>query len=157
MGNSITPTKRRIVYDESSGHCIYCGHLISLKQLSVDHIIPRSNGGTDSLENLICSCRICNNNKNDLSISQYIKTLPENKQRKYYRRIDAMLFSDIINAEKADRLLGKVSIEPERFHIKVKFGRINFSGSFSLIRSPLSWGEVAKEKLIRILPVFNRI
>ncbi|HEY3233097.1 MAG TPA: HNH endonuclease [Polyangiaceae bacterium] len=43
------------------GHqCQYCGRLPSLRDLNVDHIVPRSRGGLDSWENLVVSCRYCN-------------------------------------------------------------------------------------------------
>ena len=40
--------------------CWYCG---SAENLSVDHIIARERGGTDSGENLIYACRTCNSSK----------------------------------------------------------------------------------------------
>jgi 5-methylcytosine-specific restriction endonuclease McrA len=33
--------------------------------LTVDHVIPRSRGGEDTWENLVCACIKCNNKKGD--------------------------------------------------------------------------------------------
>ncbi len=33
--------------------------------LTIDHIIPKARGGTDSWENLIAACTSCNNKKGD--------------------------------------------------------------------------------------------
>jgi 5-methylcytosine-specific restriction endonuclease McrA len=41
--------------------CMYCGD--HKPPLTVDHIIPRSRGGTDQWENLVCACIKCNNRK----------------------------------------------------------------------------------------------
>lgn len=38
--------------------CAYCG--LKKKQLTIDHIIPRSRGGKTSYENCVASCRNCN-------------------------------------------------------------------------------------------------
>ncbi|RPJ80384.1 MAG: HNH endonuclease [Deltaproteobacteria bacterium] len=38
--------------------CAYCG--LKIKQLTIDHIIPRSRGGKTSYENCVASCRNCN-------------------------------------------------------------------------------------------------
>lgn len=40
--------------------CCYCG---SRERLSIDHLIPRQRGGTDSGDNLVWACRSCNSSK----------------------------------------------------------------------------------------------
>jgi hypothetical protein len=40
--------------------CQYCGRRPGLRDLNVDHVVPRSRGGVDSWENLVVSCRLCN-------------------------------------------------------------------------------------------------
>ncbi len=40
--------------------CQYCGARPALRDLNVDHVLPRSRGGPDSWENLVISCRRCN-------------------------------------------------------------------------------------------------
>ncbi|MEW6684916.1 MAG: HNH endonuclease [Candidatus Edwardsbacteria bacterium] len=43
--------------------CQYCG--TTKGPLTTDHIIPKSQGGEDSWENLVCACIKCNNKKGD--------------------------------------------------------------------------------------------
>jgi 5-methylcytosine-specific restriction endonuclease McrA len=43
--------------------CQYCGK--SEPHMTVDHVIPRSQGGQDTWENLVCACSACNNRKGD--------------------------------------------------------------------------------------------
>jgi 5-methylcytosine-specific restriction endonuclease McrA len=43
--------------------CAYCGR--SDLPLTIDHIVPRARGGSDSWENLVCACTACNNRKGD--------------------------------------------------------------------------------------------
>jgi 5-methylcytosine-specific restriction endonuclease McrA len=40
--------------------CQYCAHRPSQRDLNLDHVVPRSRGGTDTWENLVVSCRACN-------------------------------------------------------------------------------------------------
>lgn len=58
---------RQEVYDKFNGHCSYCGKEISLKEMQVDHMIPKRIGyiadDVDSIENLTPSCRRCNHYK----------------------------------------------------------------------------------------------
>lgn len=54
---------RRNILKRDKHKCAYCGR--SDRPLTVDHIVPRSRGGTDSWENLITACLNCNNRKGD--------------------------------------------------------------------------------------------
>lgn len=40
--------------------CAYCG---SDDNLTLDHITPRSKGGSDRITNIVCACRECNHDK----------------------------------------------------------------------------------------------
>jgi 5-methylcytosine-specific restriction endonuclease McrA len=62
------------------GHrCQYCGS--SASQLTVDHITPRSRGGTDSWENLITACVKCNNAKGNRPLDKTGMTLLSRPRR----------------------------------------------------------------------------
>jgi len=43
--------------------CQYCGRTLPRKELNIDHVIPRSRGGTSVWENVVCSCLECNRRK----------------------------------------------------------------------------------------------
>lgn len=51
---------RRNIYARDGSRCQYCGGRFSTSELSVDHVIPRSQGGTNSWENMVCCCVQCN-------------------------------------------------------------------------------------------------
>ena len=59
----MTKRTRELVYQKYNGRCAYCGHEITLKEMQVDHIIPKRLDGADSIENYNPSCRICNHYK----------------------------------------------------------------------------------------------
>lgn len=40
--------------------CVYCGLSVDM---TLDHVIPRSRGGSDSVDNLVPACRSCNSSK----------------------------------------------------------------------------------------------
>lgn len=46
--------------------CRYCGQSAPKVELHVDHIIPVSKGGENSLNNLITACQDCNLGKSDM-------------------------------------------------------------------------------------------
>ncbi|MBC7835881.1 MAG: HNH endonuclease [Phycisphaerales bacterium] len=54
---------RRNLFARDRNQCQYCGHHFSTSELSIDHVLPRSQGGGDSWENLVCACVKCNARK----------------------------------------------------------------------------------------------
>ncbi len=53
---------RRAVFARDGWACQYCG---KSSALTVDHVIPRSKGGSSSWENIVASCAPCNRRKAD--------------------------------------------------------------------------------------------
>ena len=51
---------RRKIKERWDYECAYCG---SNKDLTIDHIVPRSKGGTDFTKNVVCCCHDCNQSK----------------------------------------------------------------------------------------------
>ena len=54
---------RRNLMARDRNRCQYCGHIFPTSELSLDHVMPRSQGGGDSWENLVCACVTCNARK----------------------------------------------------------------------------------------------
>jgi 5-methylcytosine-specific restriction endonuclease McrA len=48
------------VYARDRNTCQYCGERCPRPELNLDHVIPRSQGGTSVWENIVCSCHACN-------------------------------------------------------------------------------------------------
>jgi 5-methylcytosine-specific restriction endonuclease McrA len=51
---------RRNIYARDGSRCQYCGKKMPTTELSLDHVIPRSQGGRASWENIVCCCIRCN-------------------------------------------------------------------------------------------------
>ena len=58
----ITLTRRKVI-ERDRHQCQYCGKTTG--SMTADHIIPKSMGGKDSWENMVCACLECNNRKGD--------------------------------------------------------------------------------------------
>lgn len=56
----IHPEIRRLVYERDGGACLHCG---TTDDLTLDHVIPWSEGGPDTYPNLQTLCRPCNSRK----------------------------------------------------------------------------------------------
>ena len=66
---------RQKVYEKYNGHCAYCGKPITIKDMQVDHILSKRNGGTDDIDNLNPSCRMCNHYKRAADIETFRNVL----------------------------------------------------------------------------------
>lgn len=51
---------RRNVMFRDAHQCQYCGKRPPLRELNIDHVMPRSRGGQDTWENLVTACQPCN-------------------------------------------------------------------------------------------------
>ena len=69
QGNLYQNKLRSFIFGRSNGKCVYCG----AEATEIDHVIPRSNGGTNSTYNLVASCRSCNKKKSNLSLKDFGK------------------------------------------------------------------------------------
>ncbi|MEP0872978.1 HNH endonuclease [Trichocoleus desertorum AS-A10] len=58
----LPPVNRREVFRRDRHACQYCG---STKRLTLDHVIPRSKGGTHTWDNVVAACDKCNSAKSD--------------------------------------------------------------------------------------------
>jgi 5-methylcytosine-specific restriction endonuclease McrA len=48
------------IYARDGNTCQYCGRTLPRSELNLDHVVPRSLGGTTCWENVVCSCIPCN-------------------------------------------------------------------------------------------------
>ncbi len=51
------------IYLRDHNTCQYCGIFFPKYELNLDHVIPRSRGGTTTWDNVVCSCLDCNRRK----------------------------------------------------------------------------------------------
>jgi 5-methylcytosine-specific restriction endonuclease McrA len=54
---------RRNLFKRDHSTCQYCGVQPGTAELTIDHILPRSQGGTSSWENCVLACVPCNARK----------------------------------------------------------------------------------------------
>lgn len=72
------------IFRRDRGECQYCG---SRKNLTIDHVIPKSKGGKTSWTNLVTACNRCNVNKGDKTPEQaglQLKTHPFKPSLSYF-------------------------------------------------------------------------
>lgn len=56
---------RRNLLTRDGSRCQYCGGQPALRELTIDHVLPRSRGGGSTWQNLVIACGTCNRRKGD--------------------------------------------------------------------------------------------
>jgi hypothetical protein len=61
--SSLSLPFKKIIWQETRGHCVYCGMEIPNSDRSVDHVVPVCRGGSSALDNLVAACKPCNHRR----------------------------------------------------------------------------------------------
>ena len=61
----------------STNTCYYCKKRIAFKNLTMDHLVPLAMGGRSTKDNLVPSCKSCNNKKKSMMPIQWQEYLDE--------------------------------------------------------------------------------
>ncbi|GAK49588.1 putative HNH endonuclease [Candidatus Moduliflexus flocculans] len=54
---------RRNLYARDKGQCQYCGTSLLPKEITYDHVVPKSQGGQTTWDNVVTCCLACNSKK----------------------------------------------------------------------------------------------
>ena len=82
MGKDISFKRAKLVFAKTDFHCAYCGKKLRQRNDSgntyytcddatIDHIVLRSKGGSNNLDNLLPCCRSCNTSKGTKSLEEF--------------------------------------------------------------------------------------
>lgn len=66
---------RRNLFIRDEGTCQYCSKKLTWKNYTIDHVIPKDQGGGWNWKNLVVSCSTCNNNKGNRTPEEARMTL----------------------------------------------------------------------------------
>ena len=99
--NWIRQEKRLAIYLRDGMACVYCGHAVEDgASLTLDHVVPRSQGGGNVACNLVTACMRCNVARGDrpvadfaAAVAQYIGAgaTAEDISANVYRSVDVSL------------------------------------------------------------------
>lgn len=68
---TFTKSTRAKVMAKCDSHCGYCGRKITDATMHIDHMIARSVGGSNLIDNLLPACLPCNNLKGVWSLEEF--------------------------------------------------------------------------------------
>ena len=124
---SISKEKRQRLFLEAQGHCIYCGkEIANVRAMTVDHIVPKTLGGSSKYSNLVCCCNDCNSLKDHIPLRDLINVMPCEKKKHYFNRIQHLYQQGCISFEKREQLLGySAELKRRQFCLRLPFLRLH--------------------------------
>jgi 5-methylcytosine-specific restriction endonuclease McrA len=81
------------IYARDNNTCQYCGRRLPRTDLNLDHVIPRSRGGTSTWENVVCSCHGCNRRKGGRTPEEARMLLIRKPERPHWTPFSSEMFS----------------------------------------------------------------
>jgi len=129
---SISKRVRFEVFKRDNFTCQYCSAKPPLVPLEIDHIVPVSKGGGNSIDNLLTACFDCNRGKSNIELDNIPQALADKvemvklaqEQYKQYGRIlkkrDKIMNSDIDSVEAIFQLFYLKWAFNDKFRISVK-------------------------------------
>ncbi|MYE38545.1 MAG: hypothetical protein F4X82_03460 [Candidatus Spechtbacteria bacterium SB0662_bin_43] len=78
----INTNVKQQLYEKQKGICNGCDIHFPMRNLEIDHILPRSKGGQDNIKNLQLLCGACNRQKGDRDMN-YLKAQVRKDQKGY--------------------------------------------------------------------------
>ena len=83
---TFTDYEKKTVYAKNNGKCAICGKPVMYKKMTVDHIKPLSQGGTNEMNNLQLACHSCNRLKNNFMEDEFYALI--SKIQRYRRWVN---------------------------------------------------------------------
>jgi len=94
------PFSKKNVLVRDNFQCAYCG--VTSKNLTIDHIVPKSRGGQSNFENTVASCKPCNakkGNKLPSEVGMYLNVRPHQPTINEFiaKRVSSKMMDDIMD------------------------------------------------------------
>jgi 5-methylcytosine-specific restriction endonuclease McrA len=81
------PCTRKNILLRDENRCQYCAKCFREGDLTIDHVLPRSKGGTSQWSNVVAACRLCNQKKSNYLIENAPVSLIRRPRKPSYRSI----------------------------------------------------------------------
>ncbi|MCB0044880.1 MAG: HNH endonuclease [Caldilineaceae bacterium] len=98
------PATRSAIMLRDAYTCQYCGETPGRNNLTVDHVLPRSRGGSHDWQNLTTACKRCNQKKGSLTPEEAGMALLRKPFEPSY--VALVLLSNPVAAERWEMLMG---------------------------------------------------
>ncbi len=105
LRNTLSKDDRLRIYEKTEGNCHVCGCILEKDGFEADHVVPKTLGGNDSVDNFLPACSTCNSYRWNYSPEEIQWILKLGVWLKTKMLIDHNNFSDVIEEFIADEII----------------------------------------------------
>jgi len=113
--------EQRAYLQEKFNHkCAYCGKgewELKGMPFNIDHVVPKSKGGTNRIDNLVWSCKRCNEQKSNMSLHEFGKL-----RNKDFSAVKSKAKSSLKDAAVMNSIRWRLISEIEKTGLKIELG-----------------------------------
>ena len=102
---------RTAILERDGNACVWCGRTPWPRDLTLEHLLPRSRGGHGALANLTPACRPCNRARRSRPVAAYVRELIESGREPRLRALEAALERLSESGRPAESAYGKRQLE----------------------------------------------
>ena len=76
-GGTLDPVPLKVddLIERDGASCVWCGRELWRRDLTLEHVVPRSRGGHATSENALVACRSCNRRRGSRPVDAYVRDL----------------------------------------------------------------------------------
>lgn len=111
---------RQTLLEARGFYCEYCGKDLNPINSTLDHVVPKTKGGSNCLSNIKICCKSCNSAKHNRSIEEF----------RYTMRMKSSKYHGVISATTAKKLIEEFGLPIELPEYKFKFEMEAENGSY---------------------------
>ena len=94
---------KRLLFSQQGRRCVYCGNEYRYDELEIEHMIPKSLGGSDNIRNCQLACRSCNKAKGTMPDIDFRKSHAEYLPQKERTPADPPIAPELLIAPEPKR------------------------------------------------------
>lgn len=86
---------RKNIFERDNYTCQYCGRRLPTKELTIDHVLPRSRGGKSVWKNVVLACYSCNRRKDNKTPEEARMKLLKTPERPHWTQVKTFARGEI--------------------------------------------------------------
>ena len=104
-------TRRTSIVERDGARCVWCGREPWPRDVTLEHLLPRSRGGHATPENLAPACRPCNRARSSRPVAAYVRELIDAGREPRLDALEAALRRLSGSARAAESAYGRRQLE----------------------------------------------